>query len=108
MCAPKAKYVEKYGICGPSAKTLFVLTLSGSQCWVFRDVVFQDVGFQTTIFAPLTHISFMCEAPTSSVVEGQQSIIFKPRILKHHIPELPTFLRCQWPEITLNWVASLV
>ena len=25
--------------------------------WVFRDVVFQDVGFQTTSLKPLTHIS---------------------------------------------------
>ena len=27
---------------------------------VFRDVVFQDVGFRTTMFDPLTHISFRC------------------------------------------------
>ena len=39
--------------------------------WVFSDVVFQDAGFQTTRFKPLTHISFRCEVPTPSVVEGQ-------------------------------------
>ena len=32
---------------------------------------------------------FGCEVPTPSAAEGQQSIIFKPHILKHHIPELP-------------------
>ena len=61
--------------------------------WVFRDVVFQDVGFQTTSFKPLTHISFRCEVPTPSVVEGQSNIMFKPHILKHHIPELPNLRR---------------
>ena len=30
-----------------------------------------------------------CEVTTPSVVEGQSITIFKPRILKHHIPELP-------------------
>ena len=39
--------------------------------WVFRDVVFQDVGFENYSFKPLTHISFRCEVPTPSVVEGQ-------------------------------------
>ena len=34
-------------------------------------------------------ISFRCEVPTHSVVEGQQTTMFKPQILKHHIPELP-------------------
>ena len=57
---------------------------------LFRDVAFQDVGFQQTFVTPLTPIRFRCEVPTPSVVEGQQTIIFKPHILKHHIPELPT------------------
>ena len=57
---------------------------------VFRGVVFQDVGFEHNGFKPLTHMSFRCEVPTPSVVEGQQYIGFKPHILKHHIPELPT------------------
>ena len=36
--------------------------------WVFRDVVFQGVGFRTSSLNPLTHISFRCEFPTPSVV----------------------------------------
>ena len=36
--------------------------------WVFRDVTFRDVGFQHTIFTPLTHISFRCEVPTPSTL----------------------------------------
>ena len=37
---------------------------------------------------PLTDISFRCEVLTPSVFEGQSTIIIKPQILKHHIPEL--------------------
>ena len=56
----------------------------------FRDVVFQDVGFESNSSKPLAHISFRCEVPTTSVFEGQSSITIKPpHILKHHIPELP-------------------
>ena len=51
--------------------------------WVLRDVVFQDVGFQTTSLKPLTHISFRWEVPTPSVVEGQTTISFKPHILEY-------------------------
>ena len=54
------------------------------------DVVFQDVGVPLTSFEPLAHISVGCEVPTPSVVESQHTIMFKPHILKHHIPELPT------------------
>ena len=57
--------------------------------WVFRDVVFQDVGFKNNSFKPLANISYRCEVPTPSVVEGQSTIIVKPHILKHHILELP-------------------
>ena len=57
--------------------------------WVFRDMVLQDVGFESNSFRPLTHLSFRCEVPTPSVVEGQQIIIIKPHILKHHISALP-------------------
>ena len=60
---------------------------------MFRDVVFQDVGFQDYSLKPLTHISFSCEVPTPSVFVGQSTIMFKPHILKHHIPELPTDFR---------------
>ena len=49
-------------------------------------------GFKLLFVKPLTHISFRCEVPTPSVVEGPQHIIFKPHILKRHIPELPTRL----------------
>ena len=52
--------------------------------------VFQDVGFENNMLKPLAHISFRCEVPTPSVVEGQSTVMFKPRILKHHIPELPS------------------
>ena len=38
--------------------------------WVFRDVVFQDMGFEHNSIQPLTHISFRCEVPTPCVVEG--------------------------------------
>ena len=57
--------------------------------WVLRDVVFQDVGFQTISLKSLSHISFRCEVPTPSVVEGQSTIMFRPQSLKHHIPEFP-------------------
>ena len=63
---------------------------AGGFLWVFRDVVFRDVGFDNNSLKPLTHISFGCEVPTTSVAEGQSTIIFKPHTLKHHIPELPT------------------
>ena len=37
--------------------------------WVFRDVVFQDVGSEHNMFIkPLAHISFRCEVPTPSVL----------------------------------------
>ena len=40
--------------------------------WVFRDVVFQYVVFQTTMFKiPATNVSFRREVPTPSVIEGQ-------------------------------------
>ena len=70
--------------------------------WLFRDVVFQDVGFENNSFKPLTHISFRCEVPTPSVFEGRWTIMIKPHILKHHIPELPSF--CCWI-LALNWDA---
>ena len=38
---------------------------------VLRDVVFQGVGFESDGFNHLAHISFRCEVPTPSVVEGQ-------------------------------------
>ena len=57
--------------------------------WVFRNVVFQDVGFEHIGFEPLKHIGFRCEVPTPSLVEGQSTIMFKPHVLEHHIPELP-------------------
>ena len=41
---------------------------------VFRDVVFQAVGFEHNTDKPLTHISFRCEVPTPSVFEGQETI----------------------------------
>ena len=69
---------------------------------VFRDVVFQDVGFENDSFKPLTHISFRCEVPTSSVFEGQSTIMIKPHILKHRIPELPT---CWLPQGNYGWIA---
>ena len=56
-----------------------------AQVWVFRDVAFENNSLK-----PLTHISFRCEVPTASVFEGHYTIIIKPRILKHRIPELPT------------------
>ena len=46
-------------------------------------------GLKTLFLKPLTLISFRCEVPAPSVVEGQQTTIFKSSILKHHIPELP-------------------
>ena len=62
--------------------------------WVFRDVVFQDVGFEhNNISKPLTHISYRCEVPTPSVVEDQSTIMLNPHILKHHIPEIPIYLQ---------------
>ena len=57
-----------------------------------RDVVFQDAGFRTTGLRPLPHISFRCEVPTPSAVEGQSTVVFEPHILQHHIPELPTII----------------
>ena len=63
----------------------------------FREVVFQGVGFEHTSFKPVAHISFRCEVPTPSVVEGQSAIMFKPHILKHHIPELPRAEMCFQP-----------
>ena len=59
-----------------------------AKIWAFRDVVFQDVVFQDTSLTPLTHIIFRCEVPTPPVFEGQSTIMIKPHILKHHIPEL--------------------
>ena len=61
--------------------------------WVFRDVVFQDVRLDMIVLKPLTHIRFRCEVPTPSVFEGQSTIMFKPHILKHRIPELPRHSR---------------
>ena len=47
-------------------------------------------GFEMQFSKPFTYISCLRrEVPTPSVVEGQSAIILKPRILKHHIPELP-------------------
>ena len=74
----------------PRASRAPSLRIRGPICWVFRDVAFQDVGFENNSLKPLTDIiSCRCEVPTPSVVEGQSTIMFKPHILKHHIPELP-------------------
>ena len=51
--------------------TLWNHPLRKTWAWVFRDVVFQDAGFQNTSFKPLAHISCRCEVPTPSVFEGQ-------------------------------------
>ena len=59
---------------------------------LFGDVVFQDAVFQNTSLKPVAHISFRCEVPTPSLLEGQQTIIVKPHILKRHIPELPEYM----------------
>ena len=47
------------------------------------------VEFKILLSKPLAHVSFRCEVPTPSVFEDQQTMSFKPRILEHHIPELP-------------------
>ena len=73
---------------------IYIYTSETARAWVFRDVLFQDVWFQNTISPPLTHISFRCEVPTPSVDEGQPTIIFKPHVLKHRVPELPNRARC--------------
>ena len=49
-------------------------------------------GLKIIALNPIAPFSFRCEAPTPSVVEGQSTIMFKPHILKHHIPELPNML----------------
>ena len=54
-----------------------------SGIWCFR-----MWGFKIVFLKLLTHISLGCEVPTPSVFEGQSTAIFKPHILKHHIPEL--------------------
>ena len=49
--------------------------LSAADSWAFRDVVFEDVGFENNRFKA-THpcnISFRCEVRTPSVFEGQQT-----------------------------------
>ena len=51
-----------------------------------------------TIFKTPNHIGIRCEVPTSSVLRVSQLIVsFKPHILKHHIPELPMYVRCWRP-----------
>ena len=56
-----------------------------SDMWCFR-----MWGSKLLYSRPLTHISFRCEVPTPSIVEGRSTTIVEPHILKHHIPELPT------------------
>ena len=55
---------------------------SEARLGVFRDVAFQDAGVRNTSFRPKTHTSLRCKVPTPSVVEGRQTIMFKPHILK--------------------------
>ena len=59
----------------------------------FRDVVFEDVGFEHNSWLTLNtegagtlHLKLIW-------VRGFKHIMFKPQILKHHIPEHPT-MRC--------------
>ena len=62
-------------------------TVGCSRMWCFR-----MWGFKLLLSKPPHHLSFRCEVPTPSVSEGQSTtttIIVKPHILKHHIPELP-------------------
>ena len=48
-----------------SKAAIWVLSDRGIRAfWVFRGVVFQDVGFEHNSLKPLTHISFRCEVPT--------------------------------------------
>ena len=47
-------------------------------------------GLKIICLKPLTHINFRCEVPTPSVLRVNDMLLFKPHILKHHIPELPT------------------
>ena len=57
-----------------------------SACWVFRDVLLQDVVFHNT--------SFRTPHPYQLQLSRVKHMIvtFKPHILKRHIPELPSVL----------------
>ena len=57
---------------------------SGMWCFGMR-------GFIILSLNPSPHVSFSCEVPTPSVVEGQYTTMFKPHIIKHRIPALPRF-----------------
>ena len=60
-----------------------------SGMWCFR-----MWGFNILCVKPLTHIISALGVKFSYTYsfEGQSTIIFKPHILKHHIPELPTLV----------------
>ena len=55
----------------------------------FRDVVFEDVGFDEHCFLALENRRCGDFTPKADMGEGLTTMMFKPHILKHHIPEHP-------------------
>ena len=55
----------------------------------FRDVVFEDVGFETDTLLTLKNYKCGDFTPKADMGEGLDTSSLKPHILKHHIPEHP-------------------
>ena len=69
---------------GPAARTKI------GHAWEFRDVVFEDVGFEHHSLLTLSNWRCGDFTPKADMGEGFKASFFKPHILKHHIPEHPT------------------
>ena len=62
---------------------------AGAVPWVFRDVVFQDLGLQNTGWKP-SPISVLGVKSPHLQFWGPINYYVQTHILKHHIPELPS------------------
>ena len=62
---------------------------TAKDAWVFRDLVFEDVGFQADSLLTLKKQRCGDFTPRAYMGEGFYTSMSKPHILKHHIPEHP-------------------
>ena len=67
----------------------------------FRDVVFQDMGFENNSLSTLKNWRCGDFTPKADMGEGFKTSMLKPHILKHHIPEHPILACAQ--EKLLRW-----
>ena len=78
-------------VCAPFNASVRWRSAAACSSWVFRDMVFQDVGFENNCCINPSPISVLgMKSPHLQLLRVDKLALFKPHILKHHIPELST------------------